>query len=337
VLAEGITRRTSVRPVVGLIFALLLSACGAAPVVSPSGPAVAAPETAGPTATPTPRQSPSPLATPSSAPASTPSPTAPFTILLLGADSAGRTDAIMVVGVDPVAKRVTYASIPRDTVNIPLPGGGTFKNRKINEFYNQAGKHAGTYPQGPGRATADAVEALLAIRVDYYARTNFGGFVALVNSLGRVPINLPSAVSDDFLQVGPNKFGYTFPKGAQTFDGRKALIFVRIRHRDTDFARQRRQQSFVTAAGLFVLRQPQLAAPLMAAARKHLVTDFPLDRVDGYLAAMAGLDAANIKGVVLGPSRYETKADCPCGYALAPKLGEMRAEAAELFPWAVTD
>jgi len=258
-----------------------------------------------------------------------------MTVLILGADSHGRTDSIMVVGIDPIRKRVSFASIPRDTVNIPLPGGGTFTNHKINEYYNAAAKQPQKYRQGPGRATADAVGALLGIKIDYYARTNFPGFVALVNSVGGVPITLPAAVSDNFLQVGPNSFGFTFPKGQQKLDGRKALIFVRIRHQDTDFDRQRRQQQFLTAAGLFMLKRHDLTPLLLAAAAKNLETDFPVGRLATYQAAMAGIDPAQIGGVVLGPSRYESKATCPCGYALAPKLKEIRAKAAELFPWAV--
>jgi len=328
-------RHTTVRPVAGLLISLLLFACQSAPPPSPAGPAIGNVESPALTARPAQSQSRSPMATPSHAPSPTVSPTTPFTVLLLGADSEGRTDAIMVVGIDPTTKRITYASVPRDTVNVPLPGGGPFKNRTINEFYNQAAKRPGTYPEGPGRATADAIGTLLGIKIDYYARTTFGGFTALVNSVGKVPITLPAAIHEDFLQTGPNTFGITFSKGSQSLDGRKALIFVRIRHADTDFARQRRQQSFVTAAGLFILKRPEIAAPLMAAAKKHLLTDFPADRVAGYQAAMAGLDPRNIEGVVLGPSKYESKANCSCGYALAPKLAAIRAKAADLFPWAV--
>jgi LCP family protein required for cell wall assembly len=332
VFAEGLTRRIVARAVTCLLVVLVLASCGEAVVSSPSGSLEIARGTVDPTS-PLPTATPSPQPTPS--PSSSPLPATPFTILLLGADQHGRTDAIMVVGVDPIGKHIAYASVPRDTVNIPLPGGGTFKNHKINEYYNMAAQHPEKYPQGPGRATADAVGKLLGIRIDYYARTNFPGFVALVSSIGRVPITLPEAVSDNFLQVGPNSFGITFPKGPQTFDGRKALIFVRIRHHDTDFSRQRRQQQFVTAAGLYLLKRPDLMARLIAVAAKELVTDFPVSRVAAYQQARASLESANIQGVVLGPTRYETKADCPCGYALAPKVRQMRAKAAELFPWAV--
>lgn len=312
--------------------ALTVVACGPSAVPTPSDEPS--------TSIPSPRASPTrALATdrPSPDPSPTPEPLKPFTILLLGADHDGRTDAMMVVGVDPIAERVTYASIPRDTVNVPLPDGTTFRNRKINEFHSYAGSHASAYPAGPGRATADMIGSLLAVRIDYYAFTTFAGFSALVDATGGVAIDLPDVVRDDFLQVGPNSFGITFPKGQQSLDGRKALIFVRIRHLDSDFARQRRQQQLVTAAGLQIIRQPALLDLLVVAARGHLRTDFPLDQASRYSVAMSGLDAADIEGVVLGPRRYEHLADCPCGYALEPDLAPIRSKAAELFPWAVGD
>jgi polyisoprenyl-teichoic acid--peptidoglycan teichoic acid transferase len=329
--------RTTTSFAMCLCIGILLASCGGNPPPALASPAQGADASDGLGA------SPAPNATASSSPIASPSPSAtapatpPFTILVLGADSHGRTDAIMVVGIDPTAKRVTYASIPRDTVNSPLPDGAVFTNRKINEFYNLAARSGADHPEGAGRATADAVGALLKIQIDYYAQTNFAGFTSLIDSVGGVPITLPQAVSDDFLQVGPSTFGITFPKGKQTLDGRKALVFARIRHADTDFARQRRQQSLVTAAGQLILNRPDLAPALVAAAMVYVHTDFPLERAAAYQASMAGFDARNVEGVVLGPRSYETRVECPCGYALAPKLAEMRAKAASLFPWAVQD
>ena len=81
----------------------------------------------------------------------------------------------------------------------------------------------------------------------------------------------------------------------------------------------------------YVVNDPRARPDLSA-----VVLERSSGRVAGYQAAMGGLDAKNIQGVVLGPSRYESKAECSCGYALAPKLAVIRAKAAELFPWALT-
>ena len=324
-------RATWLRRGAVIVVGIMLAGCGSAPQESPS-PSIELVVPPTPVASAV-VASPSPSPEPSASVA--PLPAQPVTILLLGADSSGRTDSIMVVGVDPIAKRVTLASIPRDTINVPLPNGSVFRNRKINAFYNAAAADPRAHPEGPGRATADAVGTLLGIRIDYYAWTTFGGFSALVDSVGGVPITLPKAVSDDFLEVAPGVFGTTFPAGKQKLGGKRALVFVRIRHLGTDFDRQRRQQAFITAAGIFVLQHPAAVELLLAAARGHLRTDFPTDRVAAYQTAMLGLKASAVTGVVLGPRRYENAISCSCGYALSPNLVAIRAEAKMLFPWAV--
>lgn len=279
----------------------------------------------------TPPETASPAPSPTTSPDLT---TRPFTVLVLGGDNDFRTDAIMVVGVDPVKRTLAFASIPRDTINVPLPGGGTLRNQKINAFYDMAAKDPTRYPQGPGRATADMVGTMLGIRIDYYAATSFGGFVNLVRAMGKISITLPKAVVDPFYQVSTAKQGVRFPAGGQKLDPERALIFVRTRQSDNDFARARRQQAFLFAAGRQLVAHPELIALLMAAG-PNLITDFPLLQVPGLVTALGSVDAKNVKGAVLGPTGYEAAATCPCGYALSPKLPAMRKLAATYFPWAV--
>jgi LCP family protein required for cell wall assembly len=324
-------------PVAAALLVLVASACGsssAVPTVPTGTPTASA--TAAAVASPRP----SPTATP--APTVSPSPSeehdplkGPFTVLILGLDHEARTDAVIVVGIDPTSRSISIASIPRDTVNVPLPGGGVLRNQKINAFYNMANKDRARYPQGPARATADMVGTMLGIRIDYTASTTFGGFSRLTEAMGGVTIDLPKAIVDPHYEVTPTDVGVRFPKGRQTLNGKRALIFVRTRYADNDFERQRRQQSFLLAAGKQLLGNPALLASLGAAASKNLSTDFPADRLPGLLATIGSVDDWTVRQVVLGPRKYESSASCPCGYALAPKLEAMRELSAKFFPWAV--
>ena len=317
------------------LIALLLTSCGSldssASPAKPSGAATIAPPTASRAATPTPTpRRPSPSLSPSPSPGLA---ERPFTVLLLGADHQGRTDAVMVVGVDIASHTLSLASIPRDTINVPLPGGGTFTNQKINAFYSHAAAHPATYPQGAARATVDMVGGMLGIEIAYYARTTFGGFSALTQAMGGVSINLPKAVVDPTYQITTSQIGVSFPKGPQTLNGKRALIFVRTRGGDNDFERQRRQQTFLIAAGRQLIAKPELLASLIAA-QGNLQTDFPLDEIPNLLAAIGLDDTWTISRTVLGPTKYAASASCACGYALAPKLDEMRKLALIYFPWA---
>lgn len=258
----------------------------------------------------------------------------PFTVLVLGKDLEARTDVIMVVGIDPLSKVLSMASIPRDTINVPLPNGQVFSDRKINSFYNYAGTLPASYPQGPGQATVDMVGGMLGITIDYYAATTFGGFSALVDAMGGVTITLPKAVVDPFYQVTTTNVGISFPKGTQTLHGDRALIFARTRQGDNDFERQRRQQAFLIAAAQQLLAHPVLFGALLAV-QGNLQTNVPLLEVPGLIDAIRSIDGWTINRAVLGPDKYESAAPCTCGYALAPKLDQFRHLAALYFPWAV--
>lgn len=240
----------------------------------------------------------------------------------------------MVVGVDPPNKAIAIASIPRDTINVPLKNGTVLTNQKINAFYNLARGDPARYPEGPGRATADVVGGMLGIRVDFYAATTFEGFRRLVDAMGGVSIRLPKAISDPYYQVTTRDIGIHFPAGTQTLAGDRALIYVRTRYADNDFERQRRQQAFVVAAGRKVLENPAVV-PALIAAVANLTTDLPWTEVPAMLAAYGSFDEWSIRQTVLGPRTYESAASCPCGYALEPKLEAMRKLAAEYYPWAV--
>ena len=310
--------------------AIVISGCTTAPAPSssPSG-------SIQPSGSPTAAESLSP--SPTAAPSPTISPdlsTRPFTVLVLGGDNDFRTDAIMVVGVDPVNGTLAFASIPRDTIDVPLPGGGTYRNQKINAFWDMAAHDPATYPQGPGRATADMVGTLLGIHIDFYAATSFQGFKNLVAAMSKVSITLPSSIFDPNYQVSAGHFGVRFPAGKQALDPERALIFVRTRQADNDFARQRRQQAFLLAAGRQLVAHPELFVKLLAVA-SNLITDFPLSQVPTLLTTVGAVDAAHIKQAVLGPSVYESAATCPCGYALEPNVPAMRHLASLYFPWAV--
>lgn len=312
---------------------VLLTACSQ---TDPSPTAV--PPTAGPpSATPSQGQVP----TPSASPTSSPSPTEsialkdrPFTVLVLGADLEGRTDVIMVVGVDIKSRRISFASIPRDTINVPLPNGGTFADKKINSFYNFAAARQSTYPQGPARATTELVGGMLGIKIDFTARTTFRGFEGLTDAMGGVGITLTKAVVDPSYQVTTRDVGVSFPKGSQTLTGKRALIFVRTRGGDNDFERQRRQQAFLLAAGRQVLAKPTLVVALLAA-QGNFQTDFPITQIPDLIGAITKIDGWTINQIVLGPRTYESAATCTCGYALEPKLDAMRKLARSFYPWAV--
>jgi polyisoprenyl-teichoic acid--peptidoglycan teichoic acid transferase len=177
----------------------------------------------------------------------------PTTILVLGTDGgtqkgragANRSDSIMLLRTDPGKKRLAFLSIPRD-LQVEIPEVGV---DKINAA-NQIG--------GPALALR-TVKELTGLHVNHVVFVDFDRFRELIDAVGGIDIVVPRKIRSDRFDC-PYKTakrcsewpGWRFAKGKQHMDGRRALVYSRIRHNqldpaDNDFARSRRQQDVVEA------------------------------------------------------------------------------------------
>jgi len=159
-------------------------------------------------------------------------------ILLLGGDGrsesdAGRSDAILLLSVDPVSKQAQLFSILRDTY-VDIPGHG---RNKIN---------AALAFGGPELAI-QTVSNFVGMPVHYYFYVGLEAFVKLVDALGGIDNDVEKDMkytdtSDkEALQIN-------LKKGYQHLDGNKALQYVRFRHDAmSDYTRTERQRKFLKA------------------------------------------------------------------------------------------
>lgn len=169
------------------------------------------------------------------------------TILLMGLDYrdwvAGeipRTDTMMLITVDPVAKEAAMLSIPRDMwVNIP-----GFDHARINTAYylGELWKMPGG---GPGLAV-DTVEEFLGVPIQYYAQVDFMAFVRIIDEIKGVTVTPKTDVKID--PIG-DEFKQTLEAGkTYTLTGPLTLAYARARYTDGgDFDRAERQQEVVYA------------------------------------------------------------------------------------------
>lgn len=153
----------------------------------------------------------------------------PLNILLMGVDARGadrgRSDALMVLSLDPGSDRMQLISIPRDT-RTTIVGRGT--QDKINHAYAFG---------GPDMSVA-TVENFLDIELDYYVRMNMEGLAELVDELGTITVNN---------EITWNDGTYDFTEGPVEMDGDKTMAFVRMRKQDNsgDFGRTKRQRQVI--------------------------------------------------------------------------------------------
>jgi LCP family protein required for cell wall assembly len=307
--------------VVGLLVPIVLVSALTAglvlnnPSAEPSlGPVGSAPEAliSDPPLPPTP--SPDPSATPSPSPSPTPPGTdallgkdGRLTVLLLGSDyrpahPGNRTDAIMVVSIDPTTGKAAAFSVPRDTVDFPLAKSGTY-GPKVNALY----EHLITTTSDGGEAIKAAMARAFNIEVDHYAFIGFGGVRKLVDAVGGVDVTLDKAYYDPEYWVTSKHRGWGLPKGKSHLNGANALIFARSRKGDNDFERARRQQLLVMAAVTKVRSRGVENLPkLLGIAADTVRTDLPLDRAADLFKLYSTVDLTKVDRVVFGPRSYAT-------------------------------
>jgi LCP family protein required for cell wall assembly len=201
----------------------------------------------------------------------------PTTLLVIGTDGgsapgrgdANRSDSLMLVHFDPETHRISYLSIPRD-LRVEIPGYGTSKINAANQI-------------GGPALTLATVKALTGLPIDHVVVVDFDGFKELIDAIGGIEVNVPKAILSNRFDC-PYKparcddwEGWRFEKGVQRMDGRRALVYSRIRTNrldpsDSDITRGNRQQIVADAVGDEIaslgtfLRLPfmgeELAAPL---------------------------------------------------------------------------
>ena len=215
-------------------------------------------------------------------------------VLLVGIDSGpGRTealtDSLIVVSLDPVGRTVSMVSIPRDLAGVPLGNGDTF-GPKINSLMSFAERHPADFPDGGVAALERAVGTLFGIPIHAYATVDLAGFVAMVNAVGGVDVDVRRALADPNyggFGVGP---GWSIQPGAHHLDGANALAYSRIRKStgESDFTRAARQQEvLVSLRDRVVSGGALLSLPnLLSAVGSTVRTDLPQDRLP-QLAALA--------------------------------------------------
>jgi LCP family protein required for cell wall assembly len=188
-----------------------------------------------------------------------------LSLLVMGADARpgdpGRSDTMILVGVDLARGRVRMLSIPRDTW-AEIPGHGW---DKLNAAFAYGGV----------ALARETVQRLTGVAVDHYVVVNMSGFKRIVDALGGVTVNVDENMNyDDPYDTPP--LHIHLKKGVQHLDGTQALGFVRFRHdAQGDFGRMRRQQEFLRAlARQALLPQNWVHLPeLISALRDAVQTD----------------------------------------------------------------
>ena len=204
------------------------------------------------------------------------------TVLIMGLDyrdwSEGRdvprTDSMILLSVDPLAKTASMMSIPRD-LWVAIPG---MQNNKINTAYRWGEIYK--LPDGPTLAMK-TVEGVTGVPIQYYALIDFNAFVQFIDSMGGLDMKIRTPITIDPIGQGNTK---TLEVGTQTLTGAETLAYARQRHTaNDDFDRSARQQEVIMAIRKQVLtlnmmpdmirKAPELYSEISSGIRTNLTLD----------------------------------------------------------------
>lgn len=190
-------------------------------------------------------------------------------ILILGIDDGDseaaasepkRTDAVMLLSVDPKENNVSVLSIPRDT-KVVLPG------------HRDPDKMNAAFAYGGAVMAKQTVANLLQVPIHYYALADWRGFIEVVNLIGGVDLY----VDRDLYYEDPYAdLVIDIKHGFQHMDGTTAGKYVRFRSDELgDIGRVQRQQKFLKAAAeqMFSIQNVTKVGSLLSTLEKYVETD----------------------------------------------------------------
>jgi LCP family protein required for cell wall assembly len=119
-----------------------------------------------------------------------------------------KSDTLMIVHIDPDAKKSLLVSFPRDLL-VDIPGKG---RGQINAAYNDG-----------QQKVIDTIQENFGIDVNHYVEVNFEAFVGIVDAIGKIPVYFSAPARDDYSGLN------ILNPGCQELDGTQALEYVRSR------------------------------------------------------------------------------------------------------------
>jgi cell envelope-related function transcriptional attenuator common domain len=236
-------------------------------------------------------------------------------------------------------------SLPRDTVDVPVPPGparqafGPVYTRKINAWFTSVRNRADLFPGTDVTRGYNGLKAIIGnlygLDIKYFVEVNFEGFKSVVDALGGVTINVQIPVVDDTYPGDNGSLERIYiPSGIQHMNGAQALQYARSRHTSNDFDRGQRQQRVLLS--LKEQANPQDLIPrlpeLVTALKKAVRTDVPVDQLDELLGLASKVDTKDIRSYVFAPPLYQQEfLSSPRGYIIVPYVDKIRAAVSTAF------
>ncbi|EPY2273847.1 LCP family protein [Clostridium sporogenes] len=231
----------------------------------------------------------------------------PVNILVMGVDIGDpgskeasdpkRTDTMLVVNYNPKTKNINMVSVPRDT-RVTMNG----KKMKINSAHAINGVNG----------SIAAVENLLGIEINNYAKIDYEGFRKVIDAIGGVKMDITRNMNYD----DPSQnLHIHFQKGTTVhLDGKKAEEFFRWRKNnngtgfaDGDLGRIENQHKFISKV-VEKVKSPSIIPKIpniLSTIPDYIETDMSPEEIIKYGYAVTKGDKSSINMITLqGEAKY---------------------------------
>jgi LCP family protein required for cell wall assembly len=229
-------------------------------------------------------------------------------------DHQASTDALMLVSLAEDQSQLSLVSLPRDTVDVPLPDGETW-DRKVNAIYLAEG--IGTL--------VDAMELLFDMPIDAHVVLDMDDFTRLVDAVGGVEVSPDEPLRDPIVRLD-------LEAGPQEIDAATANGYVRSRV-DQDYGRMARQQEVLLGiVERLVDPETDVDVRMLADSLASLETDLPLDDLPTLLELARRATEAEVRRLLIEPPliTFEGDRGDGRGYILEPDVEAIRDEVRDL-------
>ena len=148
---------------------------------------------------------------------------------------------MITVSIDPVTKQVAMFSLPRDTVDVPVPPGparnasGAASTARRSTASSSTNRNRADLWPGTERTRAATTASrpilgeLYGLDIKYFVEVDFDGFKKVVDALGGVTINVQIPVVDDRFPADDGAGARLYiPTGIQHMTGAQALRYARV-------------------------------------------------------------------------------------------------------------
>lgn len=181
-----------------------------------------------------------------------------YNILLAATDMEGyRTDTMMVMSYDIPNQKVGVVSVPRDT----LVG-------------RESGNPHLVYGSGGVEQRMADISYLLGVPIDGYVKVDIKGFIALVDYLGGVELDIPLDMNyDDPAQ----DLHIHFTKGTHKVDGQGAMEAARYRHDNADSPNYSANQWYTD------IQRTQMQQQILVKLAKKVLAWDSLAKINGFV------------------------------------------------------